>query len=47
MSRAAFLTYCVVLMLVMGVTGIVSGEVYQVINVTDGGNHQVSRELEG
>ena len=37
MRRAAILACCVVLMLVMGVRGTVSGEVYQVINVTDGG----------
>lgn len=37
MRRAAILACCVVFMLVMGVRGTVSGEVYQVINVTDGG----------
>jgi len=37
MKRATFLTYGVVLMLVMGLAGTVAGEGYQVINVTDGG----------
>jgi hypothetical protein len=31
MGRATILAYCVVPMLVMGVTGTVSGEIYQVI----------------
>ena len=37
MSRATILAYCVVPLLLMGVTGTVSGETYQVIDVTDGG----------
>lgn len=37
MTRARTVIYGVVLMLVMGVTEAVSSEVYQVINVTDGG----------
>lgn len=37
MNRARILTYCLVSMLVIGVTGTASGEAYQVINVTDGG----------
>jgi hypothetical protein len=36
MSRATILAYCVVPLLLMGVTGTVSGETYQVIDVTDG-----------
>lgn len=37
MSRAKILTYCIVPLLMMGVTGAVSGETYQVMDVKDGG----------
>jgi len=37
MSGVRILTCCLVLMLLMGVTGTVSGETYQVIDVTNGG----------
>ena len=38
MKRATIPVYCIVPKLVMGVTGAVSGETYQVINVTNGGS---------
>lgn len=38
MSRAKILTYCIVPLLMMGGTGTVSGETYQVVDVTDGGS---------